>query len=82
MFVDPAFNNFKQYIITGNTVYHTQTNASYTATLNFIKSSADFIYCQIYYNTLLANYYSSFGAWLDAGSNLTTGTNIEKNTHN
>ena len=34
------------------------------------------------YEYFLANYYSSFGAWLDAGSNLTTGTNIEKNTHN
>ena len=82
MFVDPASEKFKQCVFTGNTVYYTQTNASHVSTLNFIKSYADFIYCQVYNNTFLINGYTSFGQWLDAGANLTTGTIIANNTNN
>ena len=82
IFVDSSYDSYKQYVITGNSVKSTQNNSSYVSTINFIKSYASFLYGQIYNNTFMKGTYSNFGTWLDAGTNLTTGTIIANNTNN
>ena len=74
--------NYKQCVITGNNIKSTQSNLNYVSTINFIKSYRDFTYSQVYNNTFMKDTYSNFGAWLDAGVKLTTGTIISNNTNN
>src|SRR5574344_603958 len=74
--------NYAQCFFNGNSIKATQTNSLFTLTLNFIKSYRDIIYSQVYNNSFYKTTYTSFGQWLDAGTNLTTGTIITNNTNN
>ena len=75
-------DNFSQCVFSGNTIFANFSYSIYTSAINFIKSYRNITYSQIYNNSFYGLNYIQFGAWLDAGTNLTTGTIIANNTNN
>ena len=73
---------YSQCFFNGNSIEVTQLNSLFTLNVNFIKSYGDITYSQVYNNSFYKTTYTSFAQWLDAGTNLTTGTIIANNTNN
>lgn len=73
---------YNQCFFNGNSIKATQLNSLFTLSINFIKSYSDITYSQVYNNSFYKTTYTSFAQWLDAGTNLTTGTVISNNTNN
>ena len=74
--------DYSQCFFNGNSINVTQLNSLFTLNVNFIRCYRNIAYSQVYNNSFYKTTYANFEQWLDAGSNLTTGTIIANNTNN